>query len=119
MVFSIKQKAFFIFTNNFIDLEISSVLAVSRYGLLPLLEARVLLSILPGIRQPHSKELFGHSVNSTKKLHKPLLILLIGHSTFSTHCTNLFLGFRCVLTFLEIIKHNTPERLHLLFHLQH
>ena len=33
------------------------------------------------------------------------------HSTFSIHCTNLFLHFSCVFTFLEIIKHNMPKML--------
>ena len=41
---------------------------------------------------------------SSTKLHKPLLTHLIGHSTFSTPCTNLFLCFSCIFTFLEIIK---------------
>ena len=35
----------------------------------------------------------------------------VSHSTFSTHCTNLFLRFSCVFTFLEIIKHNMPKML--------
>ena len=43
------------------------------------------------------------------KLRKPLLTCSISHSTFSIHCTNLFLCFSCVFTFLEIIKHNMPK----------
>ena len=39
------------------------------------------------------------------KLRKPLLTHSISHSIF-THCTSLFFCFSCVLTFLEIIKHN-------------
>ena len=41
---------------------------------------------------------------SSMKLHKPLLICKTSHSTFSLHCTNLFLHFSCVFTFLEIVK---------------
>ena len=46
---------------------------------------------------------------SSTKLRKPLWTGLISYSTFSTHCTNLFLWFSCVFTFLEIIKHNMPK----------
>ena len=42
--------------------------------------------------------------NLQDKIHKPLLTRSISHSTFSIHCTNLFLHFSCVFTFLEIIK---------------
>ena len=31
------------------------------------------------------------------------------HSTFSIHCTNLFLCFSWVFTFVEIVKHNMPK----------
>ena len=48
---------------------------------------------------------------SSTKLRKALLIHLISRSTFSKHCTNLFLHFSCVFTFLEIIKHNMPKML--------
>ena len=48
---------------------------------------------------------------SSTKLCKPLLIRSISLSTFSVHCTNLFLRFGCVFTFLEIIKHNMPKML--------
>ena len=79
----------------------------------------MLLNIFQRIRQPHSKESFGQNVNSTKKLHKPLLTHSISHSTFSTHCTNPFLYSSCIFTFLEIIKHNTRKMLCILFHLQY
>ena len=55
---------------------------------------------------------------SSSKLRKPLLTCSISHSTFSIHCTNLFLRFSCVFTFLEIIKHNMPKMLLFSFHLQ-
>ena len=47
-------------------------------GYLPLLPSSgwrpgVLINIFQYIIQPHSKELFGQNVNSTKKFHKPLL----------------------------------------------
>ena len=45
------------------------------------------------------------------KLLKPLLTRSISPSTFSIHCTNLFLRFSYVFTFLEIIKHNMPKML--------
>ena len=47
---------------------------------------------------------------STMKLQKPLLTRLINHSTFSIHCTNIFLHFGCVFTFPAIIKHNGWKR---------
>ena len=56
---------------------------------------------------------------SSTKLRKSLLTCLIGHSTFSTHCTNLFLRFSCVFTFLEIIKHNMLKMLLFFFHFQY
>ena len=69
----------------------------------------MLLNIFQCIRQPYSRELFGQNVNSTRKLHKLLLIHSISHSTFSIHCTNLYLYFSCIFTFLEIIKHHLPK----------
>ena len=48
---------------------------------------------------------------SIMKLPKPPLTYLISHSTFSTHCTNLFFYFSCIFTFLEVIKHNMPKML--------
>ena len=44
-------------------------------------------------------------------LRKPLLTLSISHNTFSIHCTNRFVHFSCVFTFLEIIKHNMLKML--------
>ena len=42
------------------------------------------------------------------KLCKPLLMRSVSHSTFSIHCTNLFLRFSCIFAFLEVsvIKYN-------------
>ena len=48
---------------------------------------------------------------SSTKLHKPLLTRSNTHSTFSIHCTNLFLRFSCVFTSLGIIKRNKPKML--------
>ena len=73
-----------------------------------------MLNIFQCIRQPYIKELFGQNVNSTKKLRKSLLKHLISHSIFSIHCTDLFLCFSCIFTFLEIIKHKTPKIVYLL-----
>ena len=56
---------------------------------------------------------------SSTKLHKPPLTHSISHSTFSIYCTNLFLHFSCVFTFLEITKHNMPKMLLFFFHLQY
>ena len=112
MIFFCKIKdTFFIFTSNFIDLDILSMSAVSHYGERP----GVLLNIFQYIRHPHSKELLGQNVNSTKKLHKPLKTRSISHSTFSINCTNCFLRFSCVFTFLETIKHSMPKMLHISF----
>ena len=66
------KDTFFIFTNNFTDLYFEDV------GSLPVLASSgqrpgVLVNICQCTRQPHSKELFGRNINSTKKLHKPLL----------------------------------------------
>ena len=41
---------------------------------------------------------------SSMKLHKALLTCKTSYSTFSLHCTNLFLHFSCVFTFLEIVQ---------------
>ena len=46
-----------------------------------------------------------------------ILTCSISCSTFSTHCTNLFLHFSGIFTFLEIIKHTMPIMLHIFFHL--
>ena len=48
---------------------------------------------------------------SSTKLRKPLGTHSISQRTLSIHCTNLFLCFSCVFTFLEIIKHNMPKML--------
>ena len=74
-------------------------------------EADALPNPFPCRRQPHGKEFCGQNVNSTKKLRKPLLTHSISHSTFSIWCTNLYLRFGCVFTFLEIIKHNMLKML--------
>ena len=66
------KHTFFIFTNNFIDLDILSMSAIPHYW-----RPRVLLNILQCIRPPHSNRLFGQHTSSTKKLHKPLLTHLI------------------------------------------
>ena len=88
------KDTFFIFTNNLIDLDILRMSAVSCYWLLVGRGQGILLNILQSIRQPHSKEIFGQNVNSTKKLRKPLLTYLISHSTFSIYGTNLFFAFQ-------------------------
>ena len=113
------KDTFFIFTINFIDLDILSMSAMSHYWL-PLHRGG-LPNISQCMRQPHSKELFGQNVNCTKKLYKLLLTCSINHSTFSIHinCTNLFLHFSCVFTFLEIRKHNTLKILYISFQLQY
>ena len=48
---------------------------------------------------------------SSTKLCKPVLTRSISHSTFSIQCTNLFVRFSCIFTFLEIIKHNMLKML--------
>ena len=53
----------------------------------------------------HEASIIQWEISSTR-LHKPLLTRSISHSTFSTHCTNLFLHFSGIFTFLKIIKHN-------------
>ena len=85
---------FFIFTNNFIDWDILSMLALSHHQLLVGERPGVLLNIHQWRRQPHSKEFFGQNVNSTKKLCKPLLTHSISHSTFFIYCTNRFFAFQ-------------------------
>ena len=82
---------FFIFTNNFIDLDILSILAISHCWLL---EAKGAANHLPMHKSPTAKKLFGQHVNSIKKLHKLLLTYLISHCT-SIYCTNNFLHFSC------------------------
>ena len=80
----------FIFTNYFIDLDILTMLTFSCYWLL--VGRGQGCCWTPCIRQPHSKELFGQYVYSTKKLCKPLLTRSISHSTFSIQCTNFFIS---------------------------
>ena len=113
------KDTFFIFTNHSIDLDILKISALSHYWLL-VDRARGAVKHLPVHQTAHSKELVGHNDNSAKKLCKPLLTCSIGHSTFSIHCTNLFLCvFGCVFTFLKITTHNTPKMMLIFFHLQY
>ena len=76
----------FILTYNCIDLDILSLSVIYYWP-------GVLLNIFPCTRQPHSKELFGQSINSTKKLHKPLLTRSISHRMFSI-TTQIFIVFQ-------------------------
>ena len=122
-VFFCKIKdTFFIFTNNFIDFDILSMSAISRYWL-PVGRGQGCCETSSSAWDgPTAGELFGQNVNSAEKLRKPLLTHSISHNTSSIHRTNLFLCLSCIFTFLEIIKHNTlnmlptlsllPKRLH-------
>ena len=56
--------------------------------------------------------------SSTKRC-KPLLTHSISHSPFFIHCTNLFMCFSCIFSFLNIIKQNMLKMLHIFFHLQY
>ena len=67
-------------------------------------------------QQPVSSQAGPQSNDPHQLGHKSLLTHSI---TFSIQCTNLFLHFSCVFTFLEIIKHNMPKMLHIFFHLQY
>ena len=49
--------------------------------------------------------------NLSMTLHKPFLTCSISHSTFSIHCTNLFLCFSWIFTFLGIINYNMLKML--------
>ena len=87
-----RKDTFFIFTNNYrcgYFEYVVYLLLWATSGWRPVL----LLNIFQCMRQPHSKELFGQNVNSTVKLHKPLLTHSFSHSTSSIHCTNLFSFF--------------------------
>ena len=91
--FSIKD-TFFIFTSNLINLDIQRMSSISHYWCL-VGRGQKLPNIFQCKTQPHSKDLFGQNVNSTVKLHEPLLTRSISHSSFSIHCTHLFLCFSC------------------------
>ena len=114
------KDTFFIFTNNFIDLDSLRVSAVSCYWLLVGRGQGAAKLFLMHKTAPR-KDLFGQNINSTKKHRKPLLThsITISHRTISTHCTNLFLHFSCIFTFLEIIKHSLLKMLGIFFHLQY
>ena len=99
---------FFIFTDNFIDLDIWRMPALSCMVECWLFSVNVSiwsLSTSTGL----SDWRFAQWEISSMKLHKPVLTRSINHSTFSMYTTNLFLHFSCIFMFLEIIKHNIPK----------
>ena len=85
------KHTFFIFTNNFIDLDTLSMLPISCYWFL---EVRGAAKCLPMHKTAPQKRIIWPNVNSTKKLHKPVLTRSISHSTFPLHCANLFCVFQ-------------------------
>ena len=104
------KETFFMFTNNFIDLDMLSMLALSLYRL-PVGRGRGVLNTFQCVTPPCSKGLCGQNVDSTKKLRKPLWTHPVSHSAFSVYCASLFFSHvTCVFTFLEIVKRNSPKR---------
>ena len=104
------KDTFFIFTSNFIDLDILNMSAVSCYWLL-LGRGWGAAKHLPMHMTAPQRRIIWPKCQQYKKLSKLLLTYLISHSTFSIHSTNLFLSFRCIFTFLGIIKHNVSKML--------
>ena len=108
------KSTFFIFTSNFIDLDILSTLAISS-----MVE---LCSQLMSQFDHYQLQLVyltmeHHPVrNLQHETSKPFLTGSISHCISSIHWTNLFLCFSCIFTFLEIIKHNMPTMMHIFFH---
>ena len=94
MAFSTKD-TFSFFTNNFIDLDILSMWLSPAWCSLDC--SQFMSQFDHYQRQPVSPTLNLKSIIqweiSSPKFHQPLLTHRIGHSTFSTHCMNLFLCF--------------------------
>ena len=115
------KDTFFIFTNNFIDLDILSMSLSSAWcnayfsQLMSQFDHYQLQLVYPTVEQ------IQREISSTKLL-KPLLTHSVSHSPFSILCTNLFfffLHFSCIFSFLEIIRHNMLNMLRISFHLQY
>ena len=112
------RETFFIFTNNFIDLDILSMSAISCYWLL----------VCRG--QGYNQTSSNPKDSSTAKcyLAKMSIVWETSQTTFdmfnqsqhllyTLHKSFIVLHFSCVFTFLAIIKQNTPKKLSILFHL--
>ena len=114
--FPYNKRHIFNFHNNFIDLDILRMPAISHvvYNT----DCSQLMSWFDCYQLQLVTRLWSivQREISSLKLRKPLLTHSISHSTFSTHCTNLFWHFSCVFAFLEIIKSNMSKMLHIFFY---
>ena len=110
--------AFFIFTNNFIDLDILNMSTITHYWLL-VVEVRSVPKHLSIHKTAPQQRIIWPKWQEYQETSQTLLTRLMSHNTFSIYCTNLFLCFSCVFIFLEITKHNMLKMLHILFHLQY
>ena len=104
----------FILNNNFIDLDILSMSAISHLVLLINVSIWLLSTSLvyPTVEPPPER-------NLQHETSQQLFICSVSHFTFSIQCTKLFLCFSCVFTFLEKIRHGRPRMLWGIFHLQY
>ena len=113
------KDAFFVFTNNFIVLNIlrmSTIFLVVEHWLFSINVSIWLLSTSTGLPD--------HGASSSEK--SPAWNFTNCFDTFSqsqhllhTLHESFFWCFSCIFTFLDVIKHNTPKMLHIIFHHQY
>ena len=112
------KDTFFIFTNNFVDLDILSMSPLSpTWHNIDCSQLVYQFDCYNCYWCIWSWSIVQKEISITK-LNIPPLTHLINHSTFSVYCTHLFLHFSCIFTFLEMKKHNMTK-MHIFFHLQY
>ena len=119
------KDTFFIFTNNFIDLDIRSMLAISRITFIGIKWYNIYFSQLMSRFDRYQLQLVYLTMEHcpARNLQHETLQTTFDMFSQSQHLLHRlhksFLHFGCVFTFLEIIKHNMPKMLHVFFHLQY
>ena len=111
-LFKIKD-TLFIFTNNLIELDSLGMSAVSR--VVQRVDCFQFLSRFDHYQlQLVSLTMEHHLARNLQHKTSQNTFDTFSHSTFSTHCTNLFMRFSCIFTFLEIISVNAENVVHFL-----
>ena len=108
---------FFIFPNNFTDLDILSMSAISLRGRTLIVPDYCLdLIVISCSWFTRTCGVVQRGVSGTG-LHKPLYTFDQPQRLLHARRKSLVLRFSCVFTFLEMMKHNMPEMLPIFFHL--